>query len=294
MKKFILSAAFLLCAITLVGGSRDTMTGPRTYYVDPINGVDDFAVRDGLSEAAAWRTLQYAGDFVVSYLDTANFNVTVQGVCQSQYAPCTFLKVQLKSAVIGNGWLQFRGDPNNPGNFIINEDYVPASFNATFGAKYMVGGWKCQGVLSDNCLYISGGGSLIRVVEKMEFGQRAATGQAGANTSHIKTNVGGLATIETGIIVSGGAAVGFWSDPDGMIEFATSGLIEFQNTPHFPGATIFANGGKVLAYDVNWSGAATGNQAVAAINGVLYTKGAAANIPGTANTLIETSGGRIN
>ncbi len=233
---------------------RETLSGDRTYHVDPASGSD---ANDGLSPGAALQTLQEAIERALR-VDASGHTVTIQ-LADGTYA--------------GGGWLNrpmFDGSQLNiigntaaPGNVTI----AVASGNAVLvdaaGAKVRLEGVKLSGDIGVWARY----GGIVFLTGKNAFGA--------CNFRHIGADNGAFVEMLGGeIAIDGAAPHHLYSDAGGHIFYAL-GAVTLTGTPGFPfGFAHAQSGGLVTSYGMSWAGSALGPRYQAVLNGVINVNGA--------------------
>lgn len=250
---------------------RERLSGPRTYYVRPDgNDSNDGGANTSVS---AFLTKQKAMDVIASDLDLGNNDVTVQ------VAPATYTAgLRCKSYVSSAGIVKFLGDPTTPSNVYVNPAVGPAIFTngALDSGVFEFTGFKVSSTTAGTRDGVRASGRRVYFrVNAIEFGNCTSTQCQSIFGAHIEA-VGNL-------LVSGGAAVGFWASRQALL-YLSNRTITYSNNPAYSArnfnaseagwldcfSMIFTNGGTV-----------TGKRYQADNLGGIFTNGGGASyVPG--------------
>ena len=243
------------------------------FYV--ANGGSDTA-NDGLTTATAWATFQHAYNFIASNIDGGGFNINLQFYGSGTYTAnitCSVATVPANTTVIFDGASQTVS--------VTSEDCFTLIGD---GINVTLQNMKLQTTTSGNCISYGNGAHLTTGVG-INFG--ACAGQ------HISGNPNSEANLTQNYTISGGA-INHWAVEQGA-RIEVSGLtITLSGTPVFssPFASVQESAG-ILCLSNTFSGAATGVQYIAQLNGTINTDGATTNWPTGLTSGTTATGGQI-
>lgn len=229
---------------------QELLTADRVYYVR----ADGSDTQTGLADTAAgaWRTLQFAIEFVRGRLDFNGHAVTIR-VGAGSYGP-----ISLVGPHRGAGELYLIGDQANPANVVVAA--TGTGINAVSlrgGARLILRGVKVQS---------SGANGLYAEASDLNAGDLEFGACAG---SHVEAGVYGAITLYGPIYRVAGGATSHWHAGGqatincGAFEMTLVGNPAF--TAYFAGVA----GGFIQCRSVTWTGSATGQRYVAHKNGVI-------------------------
>jgi hypothetical protein len=261
------------------GGVIDVCVGNRDYYVNPASGNDS---NDGKTLATAWRTLQYAYNFVQRNIDFAGYGVTFH--CADGTYATGLVAVGICRGQAGNAAITFQGNNAAPANCLISL----ASGNciaAVSAAKMSINGFKVQisgnystGVMAD------GAGSAL-TLGPMDYGNCGPQG-AGNACNQLVAGDGAHIDCVANYSISGGAGAHMIGTANGSVNCI--GLTIFINgNPYFQygfvnaqeNGTVFLN--DVLNHVNTYVGTTQGPRYTVYSNGVIFVNGQGANyLPG--------------
>lgn len=251
--------------------TRELLTADRTYYVRN----DGSDANDGLTDSAAgaWATLQHAADYILRNVDIAGYNCTVK------VKPGTYAGVRCLDPFVG-GWVKFEGDTTTPSNVVINANGA-AAFQATFGPKIKVGGFKITnaGALQ-TCIYCSAF-SQVWITDKMEY--------PAVSYAHLST-VTGLIILTASYTLNGAAPHHMRARFNGVVENANQNIVTLSGSHSY---TAFARAdslGQLNVEYLTFSGSCSGKR-YEADGGAIYTNGGGASyFPGSSAGTVTNSG----
>ena len=282
--------------------SRLCLSAPTTVYFNPA-GSDTLG--DG-SIGNPWQTPQGAWNNLFAGFDLCGFPLTIQagatGPFQTLYGGLNIsgrLPGQagsLGQGVVGGGfppqtWGEYapvtlRGNPAAPLNAFLyppaNSSAILSALSMTEGACLALTGFSLDsGVGLGDCIQLFNGASLD--ISEVLFG---AAGQAVPAANHVSLAFGAHLRISGPYQINGGGQC-HWDCSDGSTIYAnTNGVspiaITILNAASalFNTAFAYCDGGKIDAYGLTFSGAATGHSVLPVNGGVIWTNGAK-NIPGS-------------
>jgi hypothetical protein len=179
--------------------ARHQATGNTTFYVDPVNGTDSPAHGQSAG-AGAWRSLQYAADYLVQQVDLAGFQATVQ--CST---PGTYQTFAMSGLCVGSqspSSVVFRGDTTTPTSCTI---VAPANTSAVAGldnAQFTIEGFHLSTPSTTNGPCLGANYNSIVYFQNIDFGA--------AGSSHVSTSWGGSQIWAIGPYSISGAAPMHW------------------------------------------------------------------------------------
>jgi hypothetical protein len=173
------------------------LTGDTTFYVDPVNGTDSPAHGQA---AGAWRSFQYAANYLVQQVDLAGHQALVQGASPGTYQP--FVMAGLCVGSQSPNSVVFRGDVTTPGNCTI---VAPAQTLAVAGidnAQFTIEGFHLSTPNTTNGPCLGATNNSIVYFQNIDFGAAAS--------SHVSTSWGGAQLWAIGGYSISGAAPAHW------------------------------------------------------------------------------------
>lgn len=256
-----------------VGGGRELLTAPRTYYVATSLGDDGNA---GLSAGAgAFATIQKAVDTAAG-LDLGVHDVTIE-VADGTYAP-----FEIKRC-IGAGSVYIVGNTGSPSAVHVTSATPGANIirGSNVVTPYNMSGMRLSSTGGGSSYLISASGNTVISFGHMQFGQAFI---------HIYSALGAYVTNNGPYEIIAGAARHLWAFWGGQI-YLGSGTVTLSGTPAFSTAFAAANdGGRISAF-VTFSGSATGTRYNVTLNGVAAVSGGAGSyFPGNAAGATATGG----
>jgi hypothetical protein len=255
------------------GGSRESLTANRTYYVRT-DGSDS---NTGLVNDAsgAFLTLQKAWDTIVDTVDLNGYDVTVS-IANGSYSA----GARGTYAALG-GNVYFVGNTGNPENVVITatDDFC---FRMQDGAKTYISGMELRTTSSGACLSASAGG-VIYINAGIRFGTCA--------DAHIQANRNGDIVALAAYSIVGNAAWHAHVYQGGVLLVADL-TITLTGTPAFSNAFAYVHRGGIADLSGNtFSGAATGVRFTVEQSGYIKGNGTSLTyLPGNAAGTVTTGG----
>jgi hypothetical protein len=253
--------------------SRVRLTSATNYYVST-TGND---ANNG-SISSPWATLQHAYDWIVGNVDLAGYDATVN-VADGTYSAGVAASIR----AIG-GMISFVGNIAAPANCIIALT-TGVNFLST-GPAYNVAGFRMTNTLGSAHIATTNGGR-IGITGNMSFGN------CGAGSHLSAVGSGSIIGISASAYsINGAAQQHFFENTGGQIAAQAATTVTLTGTPLFAIAFAFASqAGVIYAVGMTFSGAATGQRYVAALNSVINTGGGGANFfPGNLAGATSTGG----
>jgi hypothetical protein len=272
------------------GGVIDISTGNRDYYIDPVNGNDS---NDGTTLAKAWRTRQYAYNWVQTHVDLAGYKVTFH--CSNGTYTSPFTAVGICRGQTGPAAMIFQGNDADPTQCLVSFSANGTSgFGVTDGAKLTFSGFKIQSS-GTQCTHAAAAGSGSElVIGAVEFGVATSTSTSG----HIGAVSGASLVMTHNYTVSGSAVNHMVASASASIQCVGITVTHIGN-PNFSVAYASAQmcGSMLLAFSNpatfnTYNGTATGPRYYCNGNGTIFVNGAGGNyVPGSVGGVV-TSGGQ--
>lgn len=250
--------------ITLFGAVGQLVNN-RTYYVAP-TGSDS---NDG-SASKPFLTIQKAVDVVATSLAIApGVTVTVQ-LADGTYALQDTLTLR---RFIGAGSIKIVGNTTSPSSVVITNTSTSTHSTQVFAASdadYTVDGVRMESTVGAPIAFLADGGALK--IGKVEFGP--------GFLSHIHAVDGGRIDVVADYAITGGATHHVVADR-GAIVNVNGRTITISGTPTFTAFATAQKAAVLQASSLTFSGAASGQRYLAALNGVIHTGGGASYFPGS-------------
>ena len=240
---------------TTISGGRELLTSDRTYYVRT-DGSDS---NGGLANTAggAFLTLQKAID-IAAGLDLGIRSVTIQ-VGAGTYTGAVVLK-----SYVGAGPVTILGDETTPANVTIGVTASHCIAADTVFGKWVLRGLKLTTTTSGNAL-LATNGSVIDF-KNIEFGSVPTPG------AHIYAAKGAKVSAIGPYKITGGAYIHIQAFQASLIN--TPGItVTLTGTPAFGAYAYATNGAGYYAFNMTFSGSATGSRYFAAVNAWIDTVG---------------------
>jgi hypothetical protein len=262
------------------GGIIDVTTGDRDYYINPTTGNDS---NDGATAGTAWKTLQYAYNYVQRNIDLAGYKVTFH--CADGTYPNGLSAVGICRGQAGPGAIVWQGNSAAPANALVSTN-TNMCFGASSGAKMTVNGFKVQQAGNYTAAVNAEGSGSEITIGPMEYGPSGVQG-AGNPNMHIRAGGGATVNCVSSYTISGGAAAHQVATANGNMNCIGLSVSIFNN-PYFnvsfvnaqENGTLFLN--DILNHTNLYSGAVQGSRYSVGANGVIFVYGAGANyLPGT-------------
>jgi len=271
------------------GGVVDVSTGDRDYYINPATGND---ANDGMTPATAWKTRQYAYNWVQTHIDLAGYKVTFH--CADGTYASPFSAVGVCRGQAGPASIIFQGNDANPAACLVswNQDNTNG-FAVYDGAKLTFSGFKIQSFGSYCTHVIAAASGSEMVVGAVEFGVASQNTTSG----HIAAVIGASLTMTRNYTVSGGAV-------NHMVASNTAAIvcigltINHVGNPNFYvcyasaqmcGVCMIA-ASSPPAYNT-YTGTCTGTRYLCNGNGTIFTYGAGGNyVPGSVGGVVYAGG----
>lgn len=263
------------------GATRERLSASRTYYVrtdgsDSNTGLVDSAV-------GAFLTIQKAVDVILTTLDRAGYDVTID-VGNGTYTETVTIDGDgggLNRGATTNGMLIILGDETTPANVLM--DASAQAFLLRNGITVSLRGIKMQ---------TSAGNTLHVVDNARALFQNVDFGASGSGAGHITCNQGGYVAATGNYTISGG---GRWHVNPNRCGLATirSCTVTVTGTPAFTYGFVYAEtGGQALMDALTFSGSATGPRFVAQTNASIDTQtaGNLTYFPGDAAGKLDSGG----
>lgn len=246
---------------------REVLTADRTYYVRT-DGSDS---NNGLANTSggAFLTIQKAIN-VVAALDLSIYNITIS-VGDGTYAG----GARVTGPFTGVGSVTIVGNTSTPSSCVISVTSTNCIY-VSGGGSLIVGGFKLQTATGGHCVW-AGGSARIYLTGAMEYGACAGV--------HIAATDFGYVSVGANYTISGSAGAHNYIETYGMI-FSPSRTITLTGTPSF--GTCFAFIGISPGFlDVRgntYSGSATGKRYQLAGGGIINTNGGGSTyLPGNSS-----------
>ena len=271
------------------GGVIDVTTGDRDYYINPTTGNDS---NDGKTAGTAWKTLQYAYNFVQRNIDLAGYRVTFH--CADGTYATGVVGVGICRGQAGPAAVTFQGNSASPANCLVS---IPsgACFGASSGAKMTINGFKVQVAGNYSAAVTAQGAGSEFTLGPMEYGNVGPQGTSNTDM-HVVAGDGAHINMVSSYAISGGSAAHVVATANGSINCI--GLsITISNNPYFnvsfanaqENGTLFVN--DILNHVNTYSGTAQGMRYSVNNNGVIFAYGAGPNyLPGTIGGVVSTGG----
>lgn len=250
---------------------RTRLTGNATYYVS--NSGND-TTGNGTT-GTPWATFQYARNYVAQNIDCAGFTVTYQFQGSGPYTSTTALSFSLVPA-------------NTPEIFDGAGQTISTTSADCFtligdGINFTPQNIKLQTATSGNCLTIDDGARLNLGVA-VNFGACA--------NQHMSIASNGLGNIQQNYTISGGA-INHWAADLSSALLVNGRTITLTGTPAFTTFASSQESSGIQCQGNTYTGAATGVQYIALLNGTINTNGATTNWPTGLTAGAVQSGGQI-
>jgi hypothetical protein len=249
----------------------NTMLGARirpaaaTYFVDPVLGTDDGAHGTGVG-AAAWKTIQFAHNYLRGNIDLAGLTVTLQ-LANGTYHE----NILAAGPMVGGNAYVLRGDPVTPANVVIQgASNLTATMFLTDYAEIIFSGVTLKG--GAGCIAVDQ--FAVADLSNVAFGD---TGFAVAQVTVSK--FGGITFTGPISIVGSGTALNFVNVSNlGFLDLAAQAINVPQATSYAGNPIFVVSQGSLLssggATTFTGVGAAiTGKKYDINLNGVLSTSG---------------------
>lgn len=255
-----------------IGGSREVLDAPRTYYVRT-DGSDS---NNGLTNTSggAFLTIQKAVD-VAARLDLGGYDVTVR--CTGSFTATVTLKT-----LVGAGSVEIRGGASNTTDFSVTVAGGDCfSFGSGFLGLYKLHYVKLSTTISGRCVGGSGGGGAVNY-GNIDFGACAAM--------HISVSQGQYCAVDGPITISGPAGSHIQALAGGYVR-ENNTTVTITGTPAFTQFASAGRSGTLIMSGNTYVGAATGSRYNATLNGVIFVNGAGATyLPGDTDGVTATGG----
>ena len=248
--------------------SREVLTENRTYYVSTAGDDDD----DGLTEETAVQTPQVAVNKVLTEIDGAGFEVTIQLLDGTHASGITVwgAGVGIKTLnIIGNELSASSCKITMAGNCIV--------INAAI--KAFISGFQLSSTGYNSEIYAAHNANVTLGVMKYDT----------CGYAQINCNYAGRITLSEDYEVIGGGVTHLHCDTGGEIFGAVEAT--FTGTPDFSAFVIGVSGANVNIAGMTWTGAVTGQRFLVHNNGVIYGTSDLSFIPGD-SAGEEASGGK--
>jgi hypothetical protein len=271
------------------GGVIDVCAGNRDYYINPASGNDS---NDGKTVGTAWKTLQYAYNFVQRNIDLAGYNVIFH--CADGTYSTGLTAVGFCRGQTGNSAITFQGNNAAAANCLVSIA-SGVCIAAVSGAKFTVNGFKVQVAGNYSSGIIADGAGSALTLGPVEYGNCGPQGAGNACNQLVAGN-GAHIDCVANYAISGGASAHIIGTANGSIN-AIGLTIYITGNPLFN--TSFANAqenGTVFLNDIlnhinSYVGGCQGARYTVYTNGVIFTYGAGPNyIPGTIGGSQSTGG----
>ncbi len=241
---------------------RTSIASGTIFYVASV-GAD---TNNGLTSAAAFKTIQAAISRVARYVDTGNGPVTIQ-VIDGLYSESLSLK-----SLLGDGNITLQGNTTNPLSCVV----VSSRTGAIIDATRCHGTWAVQGFTVTNCggIGISANGCNLNL-GVMNFG-------VAQNAAHITADRNATILMQSNYTITGSAASHAFVQAGGRISMA--GLtVTMSGNPGFSSAYIVAiNLAVAQAVGLTTVNSGNGRRFFVAGNSVIDCGNAGINVlPGT-------------
>lgn len=251
---------------------RIKLTGDITYYV-ATTGNDSNPGTSG----SPWLTIQHAIDYLTQNIDLAGFTATVS-VADGTYSGT----VVISHPFTGSGTVLLRGNTVTPANCIISTStFCISVLNGTLN----IGGFKLVSGAGTSLSLASGTRAIIAA--SMDFGAAS-----GGGSGHIYCAQGSTLNIQSGYNITGSASFHILCEVGGQVFNSGSNAFAVSGTPAF--STAFASTstcGNISMVGATYTGIATGQRYICALNGVINTNSGGANFfPGNAPGSTATGG----
>jgi hypothetical protein len=269
------------------GTEREQTNSDYEYYVRSDGSDDNNGYND--SPSGAFKTWQYAIDFVASSFDT-DYNVTIiaggSGVRQFNLTESINIKCPA-----GNGRLVLRGNPSNPSECIFSGSGTHL-LKASHG-KCLIDGFRFTSpFVNPNTIFLQCNEGLLQF-QNVDFGA-LTQGSVPTSQMHVYANGGDVQLIGN-YKISGGMGLAHIFAKNGGRVFRPdfNATVTITNNPTFD-STIFLSAGAI--YDIpnlTWSGTTVGKKFTVELNSILRSQSSSANIPGSIAGVVQT-GGQLN
>jgi len=267
----------------IIAKQRIVLTADTILYVD-VAGND--TTGNG-SIGNPWRTIQYAYNYVLNWLDLANHWVVIQLKSPGVYAACDF------QVAIGNGAIHLTGDKLNPKLYIIR-NVNGAAVGVQQGVVLHLSGIAIEATgLSAPQIGDPGGWGLIVVraglcfIDAVAFGNCTLSQMIAAEGGVIWPMKKNATIIVYGNPLTAGHAVAHSQNAGNVVLVSMVATFEGARAGVFVTATV---AGVVQCYDFTYTGNITGKKWTIWANGVLNGGGQSASLPGTLAGEISTGG----
>lgn len=268
-------------------GTRLVFTGPTSFCITT-TGLD---ANSGISPNC-WLTLQHAWDYLNQSVDMAGQTATIN-IGAGGYVGFT-----ASGGVLGattSTSIAFIGDTVTPANVQIVGTTTSAVL-AENGAQFSIGGVTLSasgsGAGQGRCLYVLPAGSSI-VFNDVAFGFCQIAQLSAAGGTIAVPQGGGAANYG---LLAGGSQYHMIAGQAGFIQL-NNAVVSFSGTPPYSQYFAFAtSGGQIEATGMTFSGAATGVNCGATLNGVINsgTGSPQTYFPGSTVTCPTSLGGQVN
>jgi hypothetical protein len=271
------------------GGIVDISTGNRDYYIDPVNGND---ANDGSTLAKAWRTRQYAYNWVQTHIDLAGYNVVFH--CSNGTYAAAFTAVGFCRGQTGPSAIKFIGNEATPSACLVSfATDGGIGFGAIDGAKYTWSGFKIQSS-GQYCTHTlaSGAGSEL-MIGAADFGVATSS----ANSGHIACGSSASLVMTQNYTVSGSSCNHMVASGNGTI-ICIGLTINHLNNPNFSVCYASAQMCGVCMIAASsppafntYIGGCTGPRYLCNGNGTIFTYSAGGNyVPGSVGGYVYAGG----
>jgi uncharacterized protein DUF2793 len=252
---------------------REVLTGPRTYYVDPVAGDD---ANDGLSAGAgAFASIPRAVT-ATQFIDAGSYGVTIQ-LADATYALSAPLAFDKRT--VGAPRVILQGNPAAPDQVVL--DSTGAAVRVTDGAVVLRGVRVQSTSASDAAVQVLEQSTVV--IDRVDFGSAPA--------GHIQATHGQI-RIEGDYSISGNADFHIFLEVGAVVE-TLPGTVTLTGTPAFTSDYIQCWECSVARLGgLTFAGTATGRRYLATLNSTITTdEGGPTYLPGdTAGAVIK--GGR--
>lgn len=258
---------------------RRKLNNDTAFYVDAINGND---VTGTGAINSPWKTIQNAIHNIYTFIDLSGFTAIIQ------LAPGTYASFGHNQSV--NGSLVVQGDPLNPRAYVIKgtSEVVAVTSGAFLGIK----GISIEATFTGTPgPYQSGGTGIFLDRSACIIYDAIAFGPCGS--CHLYSGIGGEFYPWNGAATTyqiyGGAKNHMQSSAGGYLVNAWLN-VTITGNPNFSDCFYSVGlNGSVHAYNVTYTGTATGKKYYVSGGGILYTFGGLNSVPGNIAGTVDAS-----
>ena len=239
--------------LSLTSGQPEILFTNLTVFVST-NGSDS---NNGLTPSSAFRTIQYAVDYVTTFfMPAAGYSITVL-VTNGTYSGATLRRGN------GPGFFKLVGNSSYPSNVLLSGT-GGSTLSIIDTAHWLVDGFKLQS--SDGSDGIDCGLNGELEFQNVSFGSGMSI--------HLFAYEGGRIRALSNYTITASANRHLFAATSGSILLAGK-TVTLSNTPNFVWNFALANAcGSIQASGATFSGSATGIRYCASINGIFYVSGA--------------------